>query len=72
MEMRLKTGFTKKIVGLYLKKMVYKYKKINMDFDIREFEVTIEEGKPHLNISAGATMDKDDFEKLMNGITEED
>ena len=70
--MRLKTGFTKKIVGLYLQKMLYKHKKVKMEFDIREFEVTIEDGKPHLNISAGATMDKNDFEKLMNGITEEE
>lgn len=73
MEMRLKTGFMKKIVGLSLQKILYKQKKIKMKFDIREFEVTTDEnGKLQLNVNASATMEKEDFEKLMKGIINED
>lgn len=73
MEMRLKTGFVKRVVSLYLQKMLYKQKKIKMNFDIREFEVVTDaNGKLVLNVSAGATMEKDDFEKLMGGIIDED
>lgn len=73
MEMRLKTGFMKRVVSLYLQKMLYKQKKIKMNFDIREFEVVTDaNGKLVLNVSAGATMEKDDFEKLMGGIIDED
>ena len=72
MEMRLKTGFTKKIVGLFLEKILYKQQNIKAKFNIKEFKVTIDEGRPHININLEADMEKSDFERLIKQVIEQD